>query len=391
MRAVILSPLLLTAPISALLLPVGHPARLLTPVARTSTPRLDADAAPEPAPKEPAEAMDISLDDVLEMTMGDDEGTSTPVVKAEGGAMAAVPEQKDIVQIMKEVSTGEIPSPVEMIVKSRIPGLEKGKTADATLMAMSGISAECAAKPFDPLGLASDEFPFAFDTREEKLAWFRAAEIKHGRVAMAAVLGYAATANGLFFPGTLSYSEGLSFSDLGTNPIAAWDMMPASGRYQIIAFVGALEFWSEMDQPHYTKVPAIHRSSAPYRPRAYRVRIYAPHSLTPRAHSIAGRQARLVPLDMGRPAHGEQDARRRQVARGSRGLARRGAQERPAGDARHRLVLLLRDHPRERPAHLVDPQMSARVDRRRAAACYCRRIISSPLLLQAWTRQAQAL
>ena len=288
MRAVILSPLLLTAPISALLLPVGHPARLLTPVARTSTPRLDADAAPEPAPKEPAEAMDISLDDVLEMTMNDDEDTSTPVVKAEGGAAAVVPEQKDIVQIMKEVSTGEIPSPVEMIVKSRIPGLEKGKTADATLMAMSGISAECAAKPFDPLGLASDEFPFAFDTREEKLAWFRAAEIKHGRVAMAAVLGYAATANGLFFPGTLSYSEGLSFSDLGTNPIAAWDMMPASGRYQIIAFVGALEFWSEMDQPHYTKVPAIHRSSAPA------------HIACAYTHRTASRRAR-IPSQGGKP------------------------------------------------------------------------------------------
>ena len=287
MRAAILSPLLLTAPISALLLPVGHPARLLTPAARTSTPRLDADAAPEPAPKEPAEAMDISLDDVLEMTMNDDEDTSTPVVKAEGGAAAAVPEQKDIVQIMKEVSTGEIPSPVEMIVKSRIPGLEKGKTADATLMAMSGISAECAAKPFDPLGLASDEFPFAFDTREEKLAWFRAAEIKHGRVAMAAVLGYAATANGLFFPGTLSYSEGLSFSDLGTNPIAAWDMMPASGRYQIIAFVGALEFWSEMDQPHYTKVRSFLRR------RVYPVRVRTTQHYAARAfHRRAASPAR---------------------------------------------------------------------------------------------------
>ncbi|MEM7469003.1 MAG: chlorophyll a-b binding domain-containing protein, partial [Pseudomonadota bacterium] len=50
---------------------------------------------------------------------------------------------------------------------------------------------------FDPLGLASLG-------SDQTLAWFRAAELKHGRVAMLATTGYLVQAAGIHFPGMLS-------------------------------------------------------------------------------------------------------------------------------------------------------------------------------------------
>eukprot|EP00591_Stephanopyxis_turris_P005916 CAMPEP_0195516524 /NCGR_PEP_ID=MMETSP0794_2-20130614/7568_1 /TAXON_ID=515487 /ORGANISM="Stephanopyxis turris, Strain CCMP 815" /LENGTH=93 /DNA_ID=CAMNT_0040645135 /DNA_START=32 /DNA_END=310 /DNA_ORIENTATION=+ len=49
---------------------------------------------------------------------------------------------------------------------------------------------------FDPLGLANLG-------DESTLAWFRAAELKHSRVAMVATTGYLVNACGIHFPGML--------------------------------------------------------------------------------------------------------------------------------------------------------------------------------------------
>lgn len=84
------------------------------------------------------------------------------------------------------------------------------------------------------------------------IAWFRAAEIKHGRVAMVATLGWIAQVNHFSFGGFMSPSEGVKFADIAAaSPFDAIGKIPHSGFYQILFVIGAVEGYQEMIQPHY--------------------------------------------------------------------------------------------------------------------------------------------
>jgi hypothetical protein len=111
---------------------------------------------------------------------------------------------------------------------------------------MEGVGPETASKVFDPLGLAEMASP-------KTLAWYRAAELKHGRVAMAAWTGFfymTLPANfAPLFGGEIA--GGTTFASLGREPFAAWDAVPDSGKAQIILTLGAFEFLSEYTKPHY--------------------------------------------------------------------------------------------------------------------------------------------
>ena len=89
------------------------------------------------------------------------------------------------------------------------------------------------------------------ETSPENIGWFRHAEIKHGRVAMAAFVGYCIQANGVHFPWALQAPIGPVNSDIATitfgdisaagGPSDQWDALPSSAKLQIIGAVGFLE------------------------------------------------------------------------------------------------------------------------------------------------------
>jgi len=92
-------------------------------------------------------------------------------------------------------------------------------------------------KAFDPLKLASSG-------SDETLAWFRAAELKHSRVAMLAVTGYIVQASGYHFPGMLS--DDISFESLSTmKPFEAWDQVPDNLKSIILFFAFCTELSTE--------------------------------------------------------------------------------------------------------------------------------------------------
>lgn len=110
---------------------------------------------------------------------------------------------------------------------------------------------------FDPLDLARG---YIWGTEDEfTIGFLRHAEIKHGRVAMAAFVGYCVQSN-IKFPWPMTL-EGDPFPSLALSPPEQWDALPVAAKVQIILFVGFLEWYSELTPvegseagiPHYCK------------------------------------------------------------------------------------------------------------------------------------------
>ena len=84
---------------------------------------------------------------------------------------------------------------------------------------------------WDPLGLLADADQARFDR-------LRYVELKHGRIAMLAILGHIVTTAGVRLPGEIAF--GVPFSSV-KNGLAAFETIPAAGIAQIIAFIGLIE------------------------------------------------------------------------------------------------------------------------------------------------------
>merc|ERR1719164_22464 len=103
---------------------------------------------------------------------------------------------------------------------------------------------------WDPLGCS--KMSFWTLTNEQTIGYLRHAEIKHGRVAMAAFLGFCVQSLDIvkgehtFLP-YRGYVENVS-------PQEQWDNIPVIGKLQILTFVGMLESYGEIpgEVPHYT-------------------------------------------------------------------------------------------------------------------------------------------
>ena len=110
---------------------------------------------------------------------------------------------------------------------------------------------------FDPLSLTSSAM-WGQDSAAT-IGFLRHAEIKHGRVAMAAFVGYCVQSNFVFpWKETLS---GSPHPGTDLSPPEQWDAIPLGAKIQIILFVGFLEFYSELTPgegsdvglPHYMR------------------------------------------------------------------------------------------------------------------------------------------
>jgi hypothetical protein len=106
---------------------------------------------------------------------------------------------------------------------------------------------------WDPLGIVGP------DTMPETIGWFRHAEIKHGRVAMAAFVGYCVQYNGFYWPWNLqgplpgglnADTPVITFADISAagGPADQWDALPTAAKIQILGFVAFLEGWSEFPE-----------------------------------------------------------------------------------------------------------------------------------------------
>ncbi|CAE6968750.1 FCPF [Symbiodinium sp. CCMP2592] len=93
---------------------------------------------------------------------------------------------------------------------------------------------------WDPLGFTKGGDAASFRRR-------RYVELKHGRVAMLACMGYIVPEY-YRWPGELSPSLGIKFTDVPTG-FAAFSKVPLSGWAQMVAFAGSVELFQYVDDP----------------------------------------------------------------------------------------------------------------------------------------------
>jgi len=101
---------------------------------------------------------------------------------------------------------------------------------------------------FDPLGLSTSNFWGT--SNEQTIGFIRESEVKHGRIAMFAFVGYIVHANGITWPWPMEL-DGTPFPKVSSAP-EAWDAISDNAKLQIFLFVGFLEFWRECNSSkHY--------------------------------------------------------------------------------------------------------------------------------------------
>jgi hypothetical protein len=135
------------------------------------------------------------------------------------------------------------------------PKQSTGKVVlDATKADLEAIAekANPIVKFYDPLNLSEQNFWGLGN--EATIGFLRHSEIKHGRIAMFAFVGYIVQSNFVFpWPQTLA---GAAHPSADLSPEAQWDTIPLGAKWQIFAVISALELWDECGGgylPHYTK------------------------------------------------------------------------------------------------------------------------------------------
>jgi len=111
---------------------------------------------------------------------------------------------------------------------------------------------------WNPLSLGESSLGSEYST-EAAIGFLRHAEIKHGRIAMAAFVGFCVQSNACF---PWDIAKGVSYASIQAagSPPAQWDAVPTEGKLQILLAIAALELWGEgattlasNGQKHYMK------------------------------------------------------------------------------------------------------------------------------------------
>jgi hypothetical protein len=166
---------------------------------------------------------------------------------------------------------------------------------------------------WDPLNIG--------ETSPENIGWFRHAEIKHGRVAMAGFVGYCIQANGIHFPWALQGPIGPINSDLPTitfgdiaaagGPSDQWDALPSSAKLQILGAVGFLEMCGEASvfleadgQQHYVRggKPGYYPTFKDKFPHPVPFNLFDPFGLTSKMTPEKKEKSLLAEINNGRLA-----------------------------------------------------------------------------------------
>jgi len=165
---------------------------------------------------------------------------------------------------------------------------------------------------YDPLCLADADFWGKGD--EATIGWLRHSEIKHGRIAMFAFVGYCVQANGFHFPLTFTTS-GLTYADISAagSPPEQFDALPTNAKLQILAAIGLLEAFGEdsatlaaSGEKHYMKggKPGFYPSlkSSPGIPHPMPFDLFDPFGLSKGKTAEQKERGLLIELNNGRLA-----------------------------------------------------------------------------------------
>jgi len=128
---------------------------------------------------------------------------------------------------------------------------------------------------WNPLGLGEDTMTGTGYSPEGVIGFLRHSEIKHGRVAMAAFVGFIVQSNGIHFPWASTLS-GTTYAEIAAagGPPAQWDALPTAAKCQIFGLLFFLEVWGENSgalaaagEKHYAAggKPGFYPSFAPFR------------------------------------------------------------------------------------------------------------------------------
>jgi len=168
---------------------------------------------------------------------------------------------------------------------------------------------------WDPLNVINEA------TTPETVGWWRHAEIKHGRVAMAGFVGYCVHANHKFFPwdiqGPIPFMgldlPKISFADISAagSPGDQWDALPTAGKLQILLVIGFLEMHGENSaaleadgQKHYVRggKPGYYPSFKGRYPHPVPVDLWDPVGFTKKLSPERKEKALLAEVNNGRLA-----------------------------------------------------------------------------------------